>query len=171
MLSSTTSQLPRPALSSLCFGIPLGLAIGGVNALLIQRPVAACIGVFLAPGLSPFIVVLVSGIIAGALQGAFLRSYTRPVIIWLAASGIGWILAYGLMRYFYATTDAYSLLPTAGELSLGFGMGLLAGIPQWLILQAQWRTADWWLVSTVLCWGTFWAGMTLFFYAIMGPAL
>jgi len=71
-------------LSSLCFGIPLGLAIGGVNALLIQRPVAACIGVFLAPGLSPFIVVLVSGIIAGALQGAFLRSYTRPVIIWLA---------------------------------------------------------------------------------------
>jgi hypothetical protein len=171
MSSSTPSPLPKLSLSSLCLGIPLGLAIGGVNALLIQRPMHAFIGFFLDPGLSPFIVVFVSGTIAGALQGAFLRAYMRPVIIWLAASGIGWILAYGLMRYFYTTTNTYSILPTAGELSLGFGMGVLAGITQWLILQARWRTAYWWIVSTVLCWGIVWAGMTFFFNAISGPAL
>jgi hypothetical protein len=98
MVRSTTSQLSRPSLSSLSLGIPLGLAIGGVNALLMQRSVAAPIDFLLAPGLSPFIVVFVSGIIAGVLQGAFLRSYTRPVSIWLTASGIGWTLAYSLMQ-------------------------------------------------------------------------
>jgi hypothetical protein len=103
MSLSTTFQLPRLPLSSLYLGIPLGLAIGGVSALLMQHPIDALIGFFVDPVLSPFVVVFVSGIIAGALQGAFLRSYTPPVIIWLIASGVGWILAYSLMRYFYTT--------------------------------------------------------------------
>jgi hypothetical protein len=136
-----------------------------------QRSIAAFIDFLLAPGLSPFIVVFVSGIIAGALQGAFLRSYTRPVSIWLTASGIGWTLAYSLMQYFYATTVTSSILPTTGEVLLGFGMGFLAGTAQYLVLQIRWRTAYWWIISTALCWGIAWAGMTYFFYAISGPAL
>ena len=171
MLPSTTSQLPRPSLSSLCLSIPLGLAIGGVNALLLQRPAAALIEFFLDPGLSPFIVVFVSGIIAGALQGAFLPSYTRPIIIWLAASGVGWILAYSLMRYFYTITVTSAIVPIPGEVLLGLGMGFLAGAAQWLVLQMWWRTAYWWIVSTVFCWGIIWAGAIYFFYAISGPAL
>jgi hypothetical protein len=171
MVPSTTSQLPKPSLSSLCLGIPLGVAIGGVNALLIRHPVDAFIGFLLDTSLSPFIAVFVSGIIAGALQGAFLRSYTRPVIIWLGASGIGWLLAYSLMRYFYTTTDTSTILPTVSEIFLGVGMGVLAGTAQWLVLQVRWRTAYWWIVSTVFWWAIVWAGTTYFFYAIGGPAL
>jgi hypothetical protein len=166
MTSSTTSQLPKPSFSSLYLGIPLGVAIGGVNALLIRHPVDALSGLLLDIRLSPFIAVFVSGVIAGALQGAFLRFYTRPVIIWLAASGIGWLLAYSLMRYFYTTTNTSTIVPTASETFLGVGMGLLAGTTQWLVLQVRWRTAYWWIVSTVLWWAVVWAGMTYFFYAI-----
>ena len=171
MSPSTTSQLPKPSLSGLCLGVPLGLAIGSINAILLRRPAVAFIGLFLNPGLSPFIVVFVCGIIAGALQGAFLRSYTRPVISWLAASGIGWVLAYSLMRYFYTTTDTSTILPATPEVVLGFGMGFLAGAAQWLVLQMRWRGAYWWIVGTVLCWGIVWAMTIYFSYAIMGPAL
>lgn len=163
--------MPKLLSSSLWLGIPLGLAVGGVNALLIQHLVDSFILLFLDPVLTPFLVVFVSGIIAGAFQGAFLCSYTRPVILWLTASGIGWILAYSLMRYFYAIMNTATILPTAGEVVLGFGMGVLAGTAQWSVLQMHWRTAYWWVISTILWWGLVWAATTYFFYAIMGPAL
>jgi hypothetical protein len=163
--------MPRPLSSSLWLGIPLGLAVGGVNALLIQDLLDGFIHFFLDPVLTPFLVVFVSGIIAGAFQGAFLRSYTRPVILWLTASGIGWLLAYSSMQYFYAITNTTTIFPTAGEVLLGFAMGALAGTAQWSVLQMSWRTAYWWVTSTILWWGIVWAAMTYFFYAISGPAL
>lgn len=167
-----TAPQPRMlSLSSLCIGIPLGLCIGAVNALLIRWPIQAFTGFLTDDVLSTFVAVFVSGIIAGAIQGSFLRPYTRPVGIWLVASGIGWSIAYGLMWYFYATTTTSTILLTVGEVSLGLGMGLLAGIAQWVILQRRLKNAYWWIVSTVLVWGMLWAGMAYFFYAIMGPAL
>jgi len=159
------------SLSSVCIGIPLGLCIGAVNALIIRQPIQAFTGWLTDDIGSTLVAVLVSGIIAGAIQGAFLRPYTRPVVIWLVASGIGWSMAYGLMWYFYATTTPSTILPTGGEVSLGLGMGLLAGTAQWVVLQRRLHNAYCWILSTMLVWGILWAGMTYFFYAIMGPGL
>jgi hypothetical protein len=150
-MPSTTTHQPRTlSLFSQWIGIPLGLSIGAVNALLLQRPVRVFIGFPLDDVLSRFIVVFVSGIIAGAVQGAFLRPYTRPVMIWLIANGIGWTLAYGLMRYFY-TTARSTILPTVDEVSLGLGMGLIVGVAQWIVLRHRLNAAYWWIISTVLC--------------------
>jgi hypothetical protein len=171
MPPTTLHQPYTLSLSSLCIGIPLGLCIGAVNTLIIQRLLHTFIGFLSGDVLSSFVTVFVSGIIAGAIQGAFLRPSTRPVAIWLVASGMGWSVAYGLMRYFYATIATATILPPIAEVSLGLGMGLLVGIAQWVALQRHLSNASWWIVSTVLGWGMLWAGTTYFFYALMGPAL
>jgi len=139
MPATTLHQPYTLSLSSLCIGIPLGLCIGAVNALIIQRLLHTFFGFLPGDILSSFVAVFVSGIIAGAIQGAFLRPFTRPVVIWLVASGMGWSVAYGLMRYFYATTATATILPTIAEVSLGLGMGLLVGIAQCVLVDCKYR--------------------------------
>lgn len=171
MSSSTILHPSKPSLQMLIISITIGLCIGTVNAFIIQRLLHMMMGLFLDETFSTFIAVLFSGVIAGAIQGVFLRPYARPVVIWLIASGLGWMAAYGLIRYFYSVNDTNTILPTFGELVLGSGLGFLVGTAQWLVLQQRWANAYLWIVSTVIVWGFAWAGMTAFFYAIMGPAL
>jgi hypothetical protein len=171
MSSSTTLQPSSPSLQNLIISVPLGLCIGAVNVFIIRRLLENLAGMLLSEVFNTFVAVLLSGVIAGAIQGSFLRPHTRPIVAWLIVTGFGWMAAYGLMRYFYSVNNTYTILPTFGELSLGLGMGFLVGITQWLVLQQRWKNAYLWIVSTVIVWSITWAGMTYFLYAIMGPAL
>ena len=156
--------------SSLLYGIPLGLIIGGVSAIVLQSLASASIGSSLMLGFVPFLFVFLSGTIAGTFQNIFLRSYAYLMSMWIVVSGVGWLLAYCLQRYISKmSVSAFAL--SMSEVFLGFVMGFIVGSTQWLVLRTRWRAAYWWITLTVLFWGIAWAAMTLFFYSISGPAL
>jgi hypothetical protein len=87
------------------------------------------------------------GIIAGAIQGAFLRRATRPKLVWLLLSGIGWCIV-GLV-------DSQGSIPksTTGDvIAVSLLYGGLAALPQWPLLQRSLSFAAAWLPLSASIW-------------------
>jgi hypothetical protein len=87
------------------------------------------------------------GIIAGAIQGGFLRRATRPALLWLLLSGIGWLMV-GLV-------DSQGMLPksTPGDvIAVSLLYGALAALPQWLLLRRSLPFAVFWLPLSASIW-------------------
>jgi hypothetical protein len=87
------------------------------------------------------------GIIAGAIQGGFLRRVTRPALLWLVLSGMGWSIA-----GFVGTQVTVSWSEPGSVMLLGGLLGALAALPQCLLLRRSLPFVAIWLVLSASAW-------------------
>jgi hypothetical protein len=125
-------------------GCLIGTWIGVLNlvVLIIVFP-----GVIEGGGLTFIALWGLCGMIAGAIQGGFLRRATRPALLWLLVSGVGW-LAVGLVD----TQETISKSTTGGLIAISLLYGGLAALPQWLLLQRSLPFATFWLPVSASTW-------------------
>jgi hypothetical protein len=127
-------------------GSLLGSCIGVLNAILL-------VGIFDTGYLSnrplyePVLLGL-CGIIAGAIQGGFLRRTTQPALLWLLLSGLGWSLV-GLVD----SQDTIAWSRTGNYTADGLLFGALVALPQCLrLLPQSLRFAALWFLLSVSIW-------------------
>jgi hypothetical protein len=147
--SPTTSPSPERFLIRALLGCLLGSCIGLLNLLFLYM---MSFGYRLHDLMSSpiFIPILCAlcGIIAGAIQGGFLRRATRPALLWLLLSALGWSFA------------GFALAPVFGDYGYTRGAiiatyllcGALAALPQWFWLQRSHRNAAYWLMFSEGVW-------------------
>ena len=87
------------------------------------------------------------GIIAGAIQGGFLRRTPRPALLWLVLSGTGWLIV-GLVD----SQGTISKSTTGNVIAVSLLYGGLAALPQWLLLQRALPFAAFWLALSASTW-------------------
>jgi hypothetical protein len=87
------------------------------------------------------------GIIAGAFQGGFLRRATRPALLWLLLSGIGWCIV-----GFVDTQATIAKSTTINVIAVSLLYGGLAALPQWLLLQRSLPFSACWLPLSASTW-------------------
>jgi len=82
------------------------------------------------------------GLSVGLLQWVHLRPLVRHSAWWIAATGLGWMLALGFVR-----------LVGLDDIELrGALIGTVLGIGQWLVLRRTFGQASWWIVVSALTW-------------------
>ena len=149
-------------------GTLLGLIVGGCNYLVLHLTFA-----MYPPILISTLFLGVSGAIAGALQGAFVRPYVRSRLTWLLVSSLGWMIAGTSMQVFVQWTRGNDSLwmdllePVLWMLGGMLGFGIM-GVGQWLLLRPQLGSAWWWLIMSSLL-GAGAGGVVLFVQAISIP--
>ncbi len=90
-------------------------------------------------------------LLTGLLQYILLRLYLPRIGWWILATGLGWLLAFAVLRWgLGATYDS----------TLGTGLtfpvvGGSIGLGQWFLLRRRLSHAAWWIVASVLGWGLF----------------
>ena len=101
-----------------------------------------------------YIFLPVLGVVSGFLQYLLLRRYLPRMRRWIAATVLGWLLPFAVVRLFSATLspalDVNSLWSVAGTIVL---IGGFSGLTQWLVLRHRVRHAAWWILASVLGWG------------------
>jgi len=105
--------------------------------------------------LVPYILWPALGLVTGLLQYLLLRRYLKRMGWWIAATALG--LSVGpiggrlLYRTLYATLDVGSMWLSASMVVL---VGAPVGLAQWLVLRRRVHRAAWWLLISLLGWGT-----------------
>ena len=94
------------------------------------------------------------GLVTGIFQYLLLRRHLPRMGWWIAATALGWSLAFIggdlLYRTLYTTLDVDSIwFETLMTALAGGSMGLA----QWLVLHQRVRHAAWWILANVLGWG------------------
>jgi len=130
--------------SKAVLGSILATCIGTFSALLL----ALIADPWVAAG-APWLGAGVGGIIAGAIQGAFIRHDTRPRLLWLAISSSAWLVAISVVvgigdRW---PTRGFASLLCATALS-----GAIIGSAQWLMLRRTRPDAIWWVLVNACIW-------------------
>jgi hypothetical protein len=87
------------------------------------------------------------GIIAGAIQGSFLRHTTRPALVWLLLSAFGWSLV-GVVN----THDMIAWSSIGDRIASSLLIGALTALPQWLGLRRSLRFAACWPFLSASAW-------------------
>jgi hypothetical protein len=136
----TRSTMWLHSLAGTMAGLPLGLA----NLWLLWQ-ICAPVGLAL-------LAVPAAGLVAGALQGAWLRPYTRPPLLWLGASAAGWLLAYVVIGRPDLASGLLHLLP----LTMALLIGITSSLFQWLHLRRVVRRATSWVWINAVCWCVLW---------------
>ena len=149
-------QSPAPALlTPLSFkqfllgliGCFIGIFAGFLSEIIISSKVYPDPSI-LSPLVFSMIVSGASGIIAGAIQGGFLRRTARPFLLWLALSGTGWALA-----AFVTNFIAHRWPVGINSLPL-YVFGIAAAVlPQCFLLRRSIFFAACWLVLSASMWG------------------
>ncbi len=113
----------------------------------------------------------IGGLIAGAVQGLFMRHYTRSTLAWIVVSGLGWMII-GLPELgFRDNTFSLWLCHYLTRRALvGFVSGGIVVILQALTLMPRSQTIRWWLIVTILVWVGLWMLPALIFdnYLLVG---
>jgi hypothetical protein len=125
-------------------GSVLGTIVGAINMMVVGTVLSI---LWDTTGL--FVAAAISGAIAGAIEGSLLRRYTRPAIIWVAASCIGWV-AVGLFG-----GELISLLPNSSInrwIPISTISGAIVGAIQWLVLRRSIRQGFWWIFINAGTW-------------------
>jgi hypothetical protein len=143
-----------------------------LNRVLGERPSAALtiIGalVSIAAG------TLCEGVLVGYAQGAVLRERlpSLPIRRWIRATAIGACMAWVLgtipstVAALSESSGAATPPPFEGPLvyvvaaGMGFALGMILGLPQWLQLRAYARRSLWWMAANSVAWA---AGMAIIF--------
>lgn len=125
-------------------GTLVGLCLGLPNLVLVWR--------LLAPYGGSLLAVLLASFIAGAVQGNVLRPYTRPPLVWLAATASGWLLGYLLIGHPDLLMVNHLMLE--GRAPILFG--LISSAFQWLMLRRHIGRASCWLWINAVCWYVVW---------------
>lgn len=121
-------------------GSLLGIVSGIINMVLVQRFLPDLFGALLA--------VAVGGVIAGALQGGFMRRYTQPALLWLGLTAVGWLAAFialGMTDWSLLLQDDFSWR----NVSL---CALMTSVPQWGMLRRHVGRAWFWVLINLGCW-------------------
>jgi hypothetical protein len=135
-------------------GCLIGAFIGMLNVALLGNPYRAPFQI--SRPLYHIIVFGFGGVIAGAIQGGFLRPVTRPPSVWLLLSGLSWSLI-GLL------IDQIPFWMSSNDILLGLLYGGIVGVPQWLLLQRSLRFAAFWLLLSPASWIMLFVLLELFF--------
>jgi hypothetical protein len=125
-------------------GTLLGLILGLTNLVLVWQLVAQL-------GLS-LLAVLIASLIAGAIQGNMLRPYTRPAVLWLASTSIGWLLAYIVIGRPNPLSGQFQMIEATTPLLFG----LISSGFQWLLLRRSLGRATCWMWINAVCWYLIW---------------
>jgi hypothetical protein len=133
-------------------GTLLGLMLGLINLVLVWQLVAQL-------GLS-LLAVLIASLVAGAIQGNMLRPYTRPAVLWLASTSIGWLLGYIVIGQPNPLSGPFQMMPATAPLLFG----LISSGFQWLLLRRSVGRAACWIWLNAVCWYLIW----ILWYAFAG---
>jgi len=120
-------------------GTLLGLTLGLTNLLLVLQLIAQFSLSFLA--------VLIASLVAGAIQGNMLRPYTRPAVLWLTSTSIGWLLGYIVIGQPNPLSGQFQMMPATTPLLFG----LISSGFQWLLLRRSVGRAASWLWINAVC--------------------
>jgi hypothetical protein len=138
------------------------LVIGGLLLVNAQKT----IGVIPAATLGVLAGTFIEGIVVGTSQWLVLR---RPINnikwhVWVLATAIGAFVAWTLgmipSTFMFAGTDSGGAAPAQmSDLMIytlaavmGFVLGSILGVPQWLVLRHHLPKAGWWVLANALAW-------------------
>ena len=91
----------------------------------------------------------IGGVIAGVLQGVFIRHPIEPKLLWLTASSSGWLAALG---YAQAIGSAWPRIGPGAWLGATALGGAIIGGAQWLVLRRTRQDAVWWVALNASIW-------------------
>lgn len=103
------------------------------------------------------------GFVLGVFQWLVLRRCIRHAVWWIVATMVGTFLAWIIMMSaiaVFAIINASALRAMTmttcikGIAVFGIGLGIVVGFTQWLVLQAHFRGAAWWIVANALAWSS-----------------
>ena len=121
---------------------------------------ATCIGLFCALVLaliaepwvtigSPWLGAGVGGIIAGAIQAAFIRHDTHPRLLWLAINSSAWLAAISVVA---SIGNRWSMDGFASWMFATALSGAIIGSAQWLMLRRTRPDTIWWALVNACIW-------------------
>jgi hypothetical protein len=94
------------------------------------------------------------GLSTGFLQYLLLRRYLPRMGWWIAATALGWPLAFVGIRLIPDTMFTALVADSMGFVVLAIVLvGGSIGLAQWLVLHQRVRHATWWILANVLGWG------------------
>jgi len=105
-----------------------------------------------------------SGLVAGAIQGAFLRRSTQPKLLWLGLSCGGWLITIILgntIRHLWPGADANR------EMAIAAIGGAVVGTCQWVLLRRYRSHVIWWVPLSA----AIWTCTTLLWLILFGPLI
>jgi hypothetical protein len=91
----------------------------------------------------------IGGVIAGVIQGFFIRHSVEPKLLWLTASSSGWLAALG---YAQAIGSAWPRIGLGAWLGTTALVGAIIGGAQWLVLRRARQNAVWWVALNASIW-------------------
>ncbi len=117
----------------------------------------------------------VEGLVLGLAQWLAVHPYFRALArnAWVKATILGAVIAWGLgmiPNTFFSlqeTATVASPMPMSDTLkylmaaAMGFGLGLVLGIPQWIVLRRYINRAVWWVSANAVAWAI---GMPIVFF-------
>jgi len=138
------------------------LLIGGLLLLNAQKTM----GVVAAAALAVLAGTFIEGIVVGTAQWLVLHRPLQSLRwwVWVLATAIGAFLAWtlGMIPSTFMFTDSNMGGATPAQMSdlvvyalaaaMGFVLGLILGIPQWLVLRRHLPKAGWWVLANALAW-------------------
>jgi hypothetical protein len=145
-------------------GTLLGILLGSINRIIMTGLLHHTAG-------AQIIGFGIAGFIAGAVQGMFLRHYTRSTLLWIGVSGLGWMLIGLPELWFPDNTFPLWLCDNLTRRALvGMLSGGSVGILQALTLRRHFQIIGWWLLVTILVWGGLWMLPAILFdhYLLVG---
>lgn len=108
----------------------------------------------------------VEGTLAGAAQWLILRRKLKQTIWWVPATGLGMSVGW-LVAWLSLDPILRALSPLVGETNLEYWrisgltssfvwalMGAVIGLSQWVVLTGKVRGAGWWIITSLLAWGS-----------------
>lgn len=97
-----------------------------------------------------YILFPVIGLLTGLLQFTLLRQYLTNMAWWIAATFLGWLMAFVtgffIIMILEQRNDTFSIM---------FGMlliGATIAVPQWWLLRKRVRNASWWILANGIGW-------------------
>ncbi|SRR6266704_5752132 len=138
------------------------LVIGGLLLLNAQKT----IGVFSAAALAVLAGTFIEGIVVGTAQWLVLRRPIKSIRwrVWVLATAIGAFVAWTLgmipSTFMFAGADSGGAASTqmsdlmiyALAAVMGFLLGSILGVPQWLVLRHHLPKAGWWVLANAVAW-------------------
>jgi hypothetical protein len=138
------------------------LLIGGLLLLNAQKTM----GVVPAAALAVLAGTFIEGIVVGTAQWLVLRRPLKSIrwIVWVLATAIGAFVAWtlGMIPSTFIFTGADTggaasapmsdLMVYALAAVMGFVLGLILGVPQWLVLRRHLPKAGWWVLANAVAW-------------------
>jgi hypothetical protein len=149
------------------------LLIGGLLLLNAQQT----IGVIPAAALTVLAGTFIEGTVVGTAQWLVLRRPLESIRwrIWVLATAIGAFVAWtlGMIPSTFIFTGTHTAAAAPSQMSdlmvyalaavMGFVLGSILGVPQWLVLRRHLPKAGWWVLANALAWMV---GMVIVFVGI-----